>query len=109
MAALVSWPAPLDPSEIKDYRHSFQAELTAVGDTIATSTFILPADATAAGLEIASQAATSVGGVVFFQVNSSKQADAGWEAGVTFDIRHQITTTGGRTYERSIKLTVKQQ
>lgn len=109
MAALKSWKWPLDPSEIKDYDHDFKPELLRTGDTLETSTFILPADAIAAGLEIASQAKTTYGGVVFFQVASGKQADAGWEAGVTFDIRHQITTTGGRTYERSIGLTVKQQ
>jgi len=109
MAALKTWKSPLDPSEIKDYDHDFKPELLRTGDTLETSTFILPADAATAGLEIASQTKTTYGGVVFFQVASDKQTDAAWEAGASFDIRHQITTTGGRTYERSIRLTIKQQ
>lgn len=104
----ISWEAPMDPSEIKDYVHSFAAEMTATLDTLITSTFILPDDAIAAGLEILTQGMTATGGYIFFQVASGSQANAGFENGLRYRIRHQVETAGGRTLERSIWLTVKQ-
>jgi hypothetical protein len=108
MSALVSWSAPLDPNELKDYTHSFAAELTRISDTIASSDFILSSDATTDGLTIDSQSATDTTGTVWLTVSEAKQADAGWEAGKSYEVRHQITTVGGRTFERSIGITVKQ-
>lgn len=108
-ATPISWEAALDPSEIKDYTHSFAAEMTATEDEITSSLFILPDDAIAAGVEILSQEMTSIGGLVFFQVASGHQTDAAFEGGGTrFRIRHQVETAAGRTLERSIYLTVKQ-
>lgn len=105
----LTWSAELDPDELKDYDNSWEAELTATSDTLLTSTFILPSDAIAAGLLIDSQAATTYGGAVFFDVNVSDRGSSMWtEPGTAFRIRHQITTTGGRRLEISIYLTVKQ-
>lgn len=99
----------MDPSELKDYEVTWQAELTARSDTLLTSTFTLPDEAIAAGVEIDSQEKTEYGGVVFFKVAAEEQADARWEEyGQTYAVRHTITTVGGRTYERSINLTIKQ-
>lgn len=109
MTTPISWTAPLDPHEIKDYTHSFVAELTATSDSISTSLFTLPSDAIAAGLTVHSQSLAATGGLIFLKVAAINQADAIWDNnGTQFRIRHTITTTGGRTLERSIMLTVKQ-
>ena len=106
----LAWAAPLDPQELKDYSNDWAAELTATSDTLVTSTFRLPSDAIAAGLEIDSQSATATGGVVFFDVNVADQGSTDWDdpTGTIFRIPHQITTTGGRRLEVSIFLTVMQ-
>lgn len=105
----LTWTAPLDPDELKDYSNTWAAELTATSDTLVTSLFILPSDAIAAGLLIDSQGATATGGVVFFDVNVSDRGSNNWNnSGTQFRIRHQITTIGGRRLEISIMLQVAQ-
>lgn len=104
----IEWEAPLDPSEVKEYTHSFAPELAVTQDIITSSLFILPADAIAAGLQIESQLMTSFGGLVWFSVAPANQNDPGFnDSGTRFRIRHQIETFEGRTLERSIMLTVK--
>lgn len=106
----LTWTAELDPHELKDYTNSWQAELSATSDTLDTSTFILPSDAIAAGLEISSQGSTEFGGTVFFEVATEFQTDPMFDdpTGTMFRIRHQIETTGGRRLEISIYLKVMQ-
>lgn len=104
-----SWAAPLDPQEIKDYEVSWQPELASKGDSLASSTFSLSAEATAAGLQIDSQSETTYGGVVWLSVDGAKQDDPAWDDyGTELEVLHTITTTAGRTYQRSIRLRVKQ-
>lgn len=105
----IAWQAAFDPSEIKDYTHSFAAEMIATEDAISSSIFILPQDAIAAGVVIESQVMTSVGGLVFFSIAPGSQTAGAFEGdGTRYRIRHQVTTALGRTLERSIYLTVKQ-
>lgn len=104
----IDWEAALDPSEVKDYTHSFAAELAATQDEIVSSLFILPQEAITAGLQIESQEMTSSGGLVWFSVATINQNDPGFNNGGTrYRVRHQIETADGRTLERSIMLTVK--
>src|SRR6266542_2820116 len=105
----LTWVAPLDPQEIKDYSNSWQAEMTATSDTLTGSTFRLPSDAIAAGVLIHSQSMVGNVGVVFFKINVSDQGSVAWDSpGTIFRIPHQVTTAGGRTLEISIFLTVMQ-
>jgi hypothetical protein len=84
------WPAK-DPSDVVDYQMSWAALLDL--DTILTSTWVVPT-----GLTITAQTNTANTATVWL---------SGGTVGVHV-ITNTITTSGGRTYERSVKLPVEQ-
>ena len=110
MASLF-FSTPLDPSDTKDYRFDWTALLDAQGDVIDTQATELPADAVALGLEKGGEAISgdSKSVTVFFTVNAAFSADPAYSgAGQTFGVVQRLTTTGGRTIERTFNLVVRQ-
>jgi len=87
----LTWPAVKDPDEVKDYRLTWTNMLTG-GDTISSSVWTI---ATGTGLTIDSQATENAEAVVWL----SDGVD-----GSTYTLLNEIVTTGGRTYQQSVKL-----
>jgi hypothetical protein len=99
----------LDPAEDKDYSLDWSAEMTAVSDTIQGSTWALSPAAVAAGVESDQPSFDTTSTTLWLQVNLAKQSDAAFDGGGSlFEATNTITTTGGRTYERSAQFTVRQ-
>lgn len=81
-----------DPNAVLDYRVDWSTWLD--GDTIATSTWIIPAGITK-NSDTNSTTATTIwlsGGTV----------------GIRYELTNRITTAGGRTEDRTIKVSVKE-
>ena len=84
----LTWP-PKDPSDVADYQIDWSAVLDT--DTIATSTWTPPA-----GMTVDSNTYTDTTATVWL---------SGGTAGVNL-VTNRITTAGGRTFERSVTMTV---
>lgn len=95
MADTGQWD-PKDPDEIKDYKYDW-TDILAVGDTIASSTWSLAAGT---GLVINAPAATFTTTTTTFWASSGT-------VGQTYSLLNRITTAGGRTYDRTRKLKMK--
>lgn len=103
------WTDQLDPGDFRDFSISYATRLAAMGDTLSASAWVLPADAIAAGLQVGPDSFDPQNASVWFQVAGGNQADANWNGdGCTFEILNQLTTTGGRSFERTALLTVRQ-
>jgi hypothetical protein len=85
------WDAPKDPDEIKDY--VLEWALLLIADTIATSIWIVPS-----GIVKNSDSHTNDTTTIWL---------SGGTAGAKYLFTNRITTTGGRTYDRTVKLTMK--
>lgn len=83
----LTWP-PKDPADVADYQIDWSAIIDT--DTIATSTW------TAAGFTIGATSNTTTTATVWL---------SGGPTGVQ-SITNRITTAGGRTFERSVTMTV---
>jgi hypothetical protein len=105
----LKWQAALDPNEKKDYVRDWSAEMDAETDTIASAQFVLPQSAQDATLT-----ATSV--TIF---DSSKKVRVWFEAtdadtfrsaflGKRIDVDHSITSTGGRRFNETIELKIRE-
>ncbi len=77
-----------DPNEALDYKIDWSAWLA--GDTIATSTWVIPAGLTA--------------GTTSFTTTSATTWVSGGTMGTTYTLDNKITTGGGRSAERSITI-----
>jgi hypothetical protein len=86
----MKWPRK-DPSEVLDYQIDWAPVLES--DTIATSTWIVPA-----GFTVGSSTNTATTTTVWL---------SGGDLGPHL-ITNRITTAGGRTFERSVSLLVEQ-
>lgn len=86
-----------DPDEVKDYvldwAGSADDQKIAYGDALTSSTWIVPS-----GITKNSDSLTSGTTTIWL---------SGGTAGVTYSFTNRVTTTGGRTYDESIKLKVK--
>ncbi len=87
----LSWPSPKDPDEVKDYEVNYALLLGT--DTINTSTWILPA-----GIIKDSDSHTDTEVTIWLSSGT---------AGETYLLVNRIVTAGGRTYDRTIKLKLK--
>lgn len=87
----LSWTAKKDPDEIKDYQINWSALLA--GDTIATSAWTVPA-----GVTKDTDTNTTTTTTIWF---------SGGTAGETYPCLNRITTAGGRSYDRTVKLKMK--
>lgn len=95
----LSWTAPKDPDEVKDYGIDWIGTAADPGllygttDTISTSTWTVPA-----GITKDSSSNTTTTTTIWV---------SGGTAGVSYLIQNRIVTAGGRTYDRTIKLKMK--
>lgn len=86
---------PKDPDEIKDYEFDWSEILGT--DAIATSAWSV---ASGVGLVIDTPSDTHTDTTTTFWASEG-------DLGVTYSILNRITTTGGRTYDRTRKLKMK--
>ncbi len=96
MSEILEWDAVKDPDEEKDYAVEWYKLLNPAGDKIYSSSFSV---SSGTGLNIEAQ--------VF---NDQTHRTVVWVSGGTvgtYRLTNTITTTGGRTYEQTIKLKVK--
>lgn len=89
---------PKDPNDVKDYVvdwDRYLAGLEGGPDTIATSTWPSPPT----GINVVSDS---------FSGNRARVWLSGGTAGTTYSLTNRITTTGGRTLDRTIEILVKE-
>lgn len=86
---------PKDPDEVVDYQVDWSARLDE-GDAIASSTWSV---SVGAGLVIASN--------TFSDTTTTVWLSAG-DAGVNYTLLNRVTTSGGRTFDQSVKLRIKE-
>lgn len=89
-----------DPDAVLDYVFDWTAWLDAVSDTIATKDVVVTSGALPAS-SIAVNASSISGKAVVAWVS-------GGQAGETASLRCRITTTGGRTDDRTVYLRIKE-
>ncbi len=84
------WP-PKDPDEVLDYKIDWTARLD--GDTILTSTWVVPA-----GITKNSDSHTTTASLVWL---------SGGTLGAVLELINRIITTAGRTMDQTVKLKIK--
>lgn len=94
---MLTWPAK-DPSEVLDYDLDWSARLVN-SETIVTSTWSI----TEGSVTIANSPAPAISGAV------TSLWLTGGTVGDVCVLRNQITTSGGRTYDESVRLRVRTQ
>jgi len=99
MSAL-KWPSK-DPDEIEDFVVDWTARLA--GDAIATSMWIVPSGIIASSETFSNN--TTIGGLTG-RSGTTIWLSGGTE-GLTYTFVNRIETTGGRTYDQSVKTKVK--
>ena len=108
-----NWQAPLDPSEYKDYVADWTPVMAEASDNIASAQVNLSAEAVLAGLEIDETVNPPVIDGhevrVWFRVDPSAGASPLFDGdGAVFGVEVTVTTTAGRTLQRTWDLTVRQ-
>jgi len=88
----LSWPAPKDPDEVKDYGLNWAAVL--VDDTIASSSWTITVGS---GLTIDSSS--------YDDTSTTVWLSSGTIGG--YELLNRVTTAGGRTYDQTVKLRVR--
>jgi len=84
------WP-PKDPDEIADYAVDWTQRLG--GDTIAQSSWIVQT-----GLIKDSDSKSTTGTIIWLRSGT---------LGKTYDVLNRIVTTGGRTFDQTVRLRIK--
>jgi hypothetical protein len=102
----LAWTYPLDPVELQPFTVDFVKELEATGAAITAAVWTLPAAAVLGGLEAAAATSNRTEATVWFQVNATHQADAGYTNGADYPIALKVTDSIGRIYRRIITLKV---
>lgn len=90
-----AWEDPKDPDDVKDYKLDWSDPLNEDSDTIATSSWTLPA---ASGLTEDSSSETTTTTTIWL---------SGGNVG-NWEITNRITTAGGRTYDKTRVLVIKE-
>lgn len=88
-----TWERTKDPNEVVDYDLDWSDLMTDDTDTIATSSWTVPA-----GITKDSSSNTTTRTKVWL---------SGGTAGETYTLLNRITTAGGRTLDQSVKLKMK--
>lgn len=97
--------APFDWKETKDYAIDWTPEMDRTSDTLATVNFDLITTST--GLAIASADIDATGKFARVWLTASDPTQLEALAGETVLIDHTVTTTGGRTLNQTVKLSIK--
>jgi len=88
---MATWTTAKDPDEVKDYAVDWTDRLA--GDTIVTSTWIVPD-----GITKDSDTNTTMNTTIWL---------SGGELGNTYEFVNRVVTAGGRTYDQTCKLKCK--
>lgn len=104
----LKFPAPLDPDERKDFVRDWTNELTAGGDLIQSASFALPTDGTADGLLIDVQQISVDNKKAVFWISASNVTAAKTLAGGEVRIQHTMITTGGRTFNETLIVKIRE-
>ena len=88
-----TWERPKDPNEVLDYDLTWEAQMTADGDTIDTSNWMVPA-----GITKDSQSNTTTRTKVWL---------SGGTTGQTYELLNHVVTAGGREFDQTMKLKMK--
>lgn len=89
----LTWEAVKDPDEVKDYSLLWTSMLA--GDTIASSSWEV---VSGSGLTISSSSHNDTVTTVWL---------SGGTLNGNYDLRNRVTTTGGRTYDQTVRLNVR--
>lgn len=101
-----TFPAGLDPQDIKDYAVDFNPILSD-GITISSQSITLPAEAIAAGLEVSNITEGNGWITATYQINVANQTDPSWVTGVKYDITYQVIRSDGKRYTKYVTLLVQ--
>lgn len=88
-----TWDRSKDPNEVVDYDLSWSDQMTADTDTIASSTWTVPS-----GITKDSASSTTTRTKVWL---------SGGTTGSTYTLLNRVVTAGGRTFDQSVKLKMK--
>lgn len=88
-----TWDRSKDPDEVVDYDLSWADQMTADSDTISSSTWTVPA-----GITKDSSSNTTTRTKVWL---------SGGTTGETYTLLNRVVTTGGRTFDQSVRLKMK--
>ena len=91
----LTWPAIKDPNEVKDYSLDWSALLGA-SDTIASSTWTIDEGS---GLTIDSDSHNTAETTIWLSAGSD---------GTNYSLVNRVVTTGGRTYDQTVRLKVRE-
>lgn len=89
----LTWPAPKDPNEVKDYRLDW-SEFLGGEDTITGSTWT----ASGTGLTINEDSFTDTATTVWLSAGT---------LGATYSLLNRVTTAGGRTYDQTARIRIR--
>ncbi len=89
----LTWARTKDPNEVVDYDLDWSAQMTADTDTIVTSTWTVPV-----GVTKDSSSATTTRTKVWL---------SGGTAGEAYSLLNRVVTDGGRTFDQTIVLKMK--
>jgi hypothetical protein len=92
----LAWPAK-DPADVWDYSLDAREWMASVGDTLTAAT----ATITPAGLTLISTAVTAAG-IATVRL-------AGGTAGITYSVELTLSTAGGRTLQRTVTISARDQ
>lgn len=105
----VSWPAPLDPSELLEFTVNCGTELNGVNSRISTVQVTLSGLAIAAGLEIYGTTNDLTNVTIWFSVDPAERVKANWNPpGEVHLVTVTVTAMSGQIFERTVSLTIRQ-
>lgn len=90
----LTWPAVKDPNEVKDYSLDW-SDLLGASDTITSSTWTV---SEGSGLTIGSDSNTTTATIVWLSAGTD---------GTNYSLVNQVVTAGGRTYDQTVRLKVR--
>lgn len=105
----VSWPSPLDPSEIKNYSIDCRVEMDGISSRISAVQVALSPLAVTAGLMIYGVTNDASFVTMWFMIDLSEQQKPNWTPpGEVHTVTCTVTSMDGEIFERTISLTIRQ-
>lgn len=105
----VSWPSPLDPSELKNYSIDCSVEMDGIGSRISTVQVALSPLAVTAGLMIYGVTNDASFVTVWFMIDPLERVKPNWDPpGEVHTVTCTVTSMDGEVFERTISLIIRQ-
>lgn len=103
---MLKWQAVFDPNEVKDYARDWTNEMNAFNDELNSVDFNLKTPNS--GLSVQSNNIDATGKIAIAWFAASDIPLLTSFAGQVIEIDHTITTVGGRTYNETLGLRIKE-